>query len=186
MAYIIPAGYSRVSLKYAARSPLGSQIVAGFGVDKPPSEIVLDAINLWWDESLKLRTSSSYRLESIEARNDVEVLERTVGEFGTFPSEVVPPNTAALVSLSSGLVGRSNRGRIYMPGVVGEAEVSATGTIEASALTSLQGVINYLGAALGDVSASLVILHSATSDPTLVTSAQVQSVVATQRRRLRA
>lgn len=186
MGYIIPAGYSRVTMEFGSESPYGSEIVTGFGVNLDPGAILLDAVELWINEAFKLRLSSQYGVQRIEARNDVSVVDRTLAIAGTFPSVCPPPNTAALVRLGSGLVGRTNRGRMYLPGMVDESDVDSAGNIDPTVVTGLQGVMNYLVAALGDVSAQLHILHSDVGSPTLVTDVQVQPVVATQRRRLRA
>lgn len=185
MGYIIPAGYARVNLEYAARSSMGSQIVTGLGVSDPPTEGLLDAIEDWWNDSLKLRTLSNYTLLNIEARSDVEVLERTIGAPGALVDAPAPPNTAALVKFGSGLVGRANRGRMYLPGVLTDDDVQSDGSIEVGAIASIQGVVNDLMGALVTAGTGPVILHSAVGTPTLVTSADVQPVAATQRRRLR-
>lgn len=186
MGYTIPAGYSRVTFEYAARSSMGSQIVFGFGAATDPGDAFLDVCEEWWTESLKLRTSAAYRLERIEMRNDVSVLDRTIGETGQLAGDVAPPNTAALVKLTTGLIGRENRGRLYLPGCLLDTEVTDTGTIDSTALASIQGVMDYLVALMVDATTPAVILHSGVGAPTQVTNVQVQSVAATQRRRLRA
>ena len=186
MGYVIPAGYARVNFEYAAASTLGSSIVTGIGVNTPPGEILLDLFEQWWDESLKLRTSHYYTLLKIEARNDVEFAERTIGQAGALVGDPAPPNTSALFRMQSGLVGRKYRGRMYLPGVLDDDEINADGTIVDTALTSLGGVMAYLIDVLGTASVEPVILHSDSTVPTLVTSGAIQPVVASQRRRLRA
>lgn len=52
-------------------------------------------------------------------------------------------------------------------------------------VTQLQGVVDYLGALVAASSRTIRILHSSVGTPTLVISASVNPVVATQRRRLR-
>lgn len=185
MSYVIPAGYSRVTLHYGAASTLGSNIVTGFGIDSSPTEGVLDIFQEWWDESLKLVTGTTYQLIKIEARSDVEVLERTIGEYGVLNEEMAPPNTAVLVNLGSGLVGKRNRGRAYLPGVAEEGAIGEDGTLSSTKVTQLQGVMDYLGALVFDASRTIRILHSTVGTPTLVLNASVHPVVATQRRRLR-
>lgn len=185
MGYNIPAGYSRVTMEYGAESPLGSSIVTGFGIDSAPTEGVLDIFEEWWTESLKLVTGNTYALQRLEARSNVEVIDRTIGTAGTLAEEVLPPNCAVLVNLSSGLTGRSNRGRAYLPGVAQEDKVADSGQLEGSLLTQLQGVVNYLGALVQDESRTIRILHSGVGTPTLVINATVNPVIATQRRRLR-
>lgn len=185
MGYVIPAGYCRVTLHYGAESSLGSAIITGIGIDSSPTEGVLDIFQEWWEESLKLVTASTYELQRIEARNDVEVIDRSIGETGLMPEDVLPPNTAVLVNLGSGLVGRRNRGRMYLPGVAEENAVSDQGVLSSGKLTQLQGVMDYFGALLVDNNRTARILHSTVGTPTLVLNASVNPVVATQRRRLR-
>lgn len=185
MGYVIPAGYSRVVLEYDAASAMGSQVVTGFGVNEGPGETLLNKVQQWWTESLKLRTNVGYRLQRIEARNDFEVLDRTIGQNGVLAGEPSPPNTAALFKMGSGLVGRMNRGRMYLPGVLLDNEVSASGTIDNVTITSLTGVMAYLLDLLDEIGAQPVILHSGVGAPTLVTNGTIEATVATQRRRLR-
>jgi hypothetical protein len=185
MGYIIPAGYSRLSFVYDAVSPMGSQIVWGLGVSSPPTEELLIAAAGWWEDTGKLRTCDRYTLDHIEARSDVEVLSTTLSIPGVLADNPAPPNTCALVKLGSGLVGKRNRGRVYLPGMLTDDDVNDSGGIDSAAVTSIQGTFEALGDALNVVLAATVILHSDVGTPTLVTTAQVQGVAATQRRRLR-
>lgn len=185
MGYIIPAGYSRVNLEYLPGSPMGSKIVTGFGVNSDPGDLLLDTVRDWWNESLKLRTSVHYTLTRIEARNDVAVLDRTIGTTGTLAGDSAPPNTAALVKMTTGLVGRKYRGRMYLPGVLLDSDVTDGGTLPGPTQVSLQGTMSYLYDLLETIDVQLVILHSDVGTPTLVTGGGVESTVATQRRRLR-
>lgn len=185
MGYVIPAGFSRVTIEYGAQSSLGSQIVTGFGVNLEPTEGLLDAVEAWIDADLAPRTQTFYSIDRIEARNDVEVVERVLNTPGTLAGDPLPPNTALLVKIGSGLVGRKNRGRMYIPGVLLEDEVDASGGINSSTRTGLQAMMTHLGEAIGLISGEIVILHSDVSDPTIATSVNVDGTVATQRRRLR-
>jgi hypothetical protein len=102
------------------------------------------------------------------------------GEAG----DPLPPNTAALVSLRTGLSGRSNRGRAYWPGYT---EASADGPIFnstsagnlASAYFDFAGGIDTIdpGATLAVVSITNAIAHP-------VTTFFVEPSFATQRNRL--
>lgn len=186
MGYIIPAGFARVTVKYGAVSALGSEVVTGFGVNTTPTEALLDIVEEWADDYLRLYTSNAYVIRSIEARSDVEVVERTLNFTGTLASEPSPPNVAALVKLTTGLTGRANRGRLYLPGVLMDADVDANGQIATGARNNIQSIFTGLGTLLGAASINLVILHSTVGTPTLVTGGSAESVAATQRRRLRA
>lgn len=185
MGYNIPAGYSRVVFEYGAESPNGSQICFGLGIDQGPSPTTLDVFEEWWTESLKLVTGVGYTLQRIEARNNIEVLDRTIGEAGLLNEPMLPPNNAVLVNLGSGLVGRSFRGRIFIPGVCQEEEIDEAGQLSSTHRDQMQGVMNYLGALIADAGRTIRILHSGPGTPTLVLSANVNAQIATQRRRLR-
>lgn len=185
MGYVIPPTYSRVTLEYAPASPMGSNLVTGFGVDTPPGDVLLDKVEQWWDESLKLRTSNKYTLLRIEARNDVSVEDRTIGETGALLDDPAPPNTAALIRFGTGLVGRQYRGRMYLPGVLLDSEVSDSGTINSTVQASLLGTMLYLKDLLDSADYAPVILHSGVGTPTTISSINVETSVATQRRRLR-
>jgi len=185
MGYTIPAGFARVNLEYSAQSSLGSNIVTGFGIDTDPGPAILAIIEEWWEETLTLRTSSTYVLQRIEARNDISVEEITINQPGTLSGDPAPPNTAALVSIGTGLVGRENRGRMYLPGVLLDGDIDASGQITTAARNSIQAVVEELGVRLAVAEVQIVILHSGVGTPTPSNSVQVSGTAATQRRRLR-
>ena len=58
---------------------------------------------------------------------------------GTTSAEMLPQNVAVLVRKLTGLGGRKNRGRCYMPTVCKESEIGSTGIINTAGMTSLQG-----------------------------------------------
>lgn len=106
---------------------------------------------------------------------------------GTGGSTALPPNTALLVKKLTGVAGRKNRGRFYVPGTP-ESIVDNAGNIgssnEASYNTQL-GLFRTQCLAILGVD-SLRVLHTDTSDvPTEITQLKVDPRVATQRRRLR-
>lgn len=186
MGYQIPAGYSRITCEIGAISPLGSAINFGFGVSVDPGEPILDAVESWLTENWAPRATRPYRINRIEARNDVAVLDRSLSIEGARVGAVMPPNTAVLVRATSGLVGRTNRGRIYLPGMLLDGDIIEGGQIEPDWVVELQEMMVNLGATLETLPASVVILHSGVGTPTLATGVQVEGIAATQRRRLRA
>lgn len=99
----------------------------------------------------------------------------------------LPQNNAMLIRKVSGLAGRKNRGRIYVPYAASEDATDNYGNIGGAALSDQQGRAD---AFLSDATSltpvyGLVILHSAAGDPTDLTNLSVQGRIATQRRRLR-
>lgn len=185
MGYNIPSGYSRVTVELGAASSLGSQIVFGFGVSLNPSEGLLDEVEAWVGEEYILRLSDQYSVQRIEARNNTSMLERSMSLQGDLPFDCAPPNVAALVRIGTGLIGRNHRGRIFLPGVLDEANVASDGSMQPTLRDSLQAMIDNLAVHIAALSGQIVILHSGVEAPTPATSSQVQAIVATQRRRLR-
>lgn len=107
---------------------------------------------------------------------------------GTVSGSSLPQNCAILVKKRTGLVGRKNRGRMFLPGIR-ENEVDQLGVISSTEVTRLQGHANTFA---GNVASStqfdgLAILHAVGdgTTPALVPNLQVDSRIATQRRRLR-
>lgn len=186
MSYVIPAGFSRLTFQYAPASPLGSAVVWGLGLESPPSAAILAEIEEWYTSTYQIICCEAYTLERIEMRSDTLVEERVVSYKGDTTTPHPPPQVAALVSLTTGLPGRTNRGRIYWPGVVPEASSDANGIIEPTKLAQLQNIWDAFAGFLDGLSAAPVILHSGSSDPTPVTNGVVRQSVATQRRRQRA
>lgn len=99
---------------------------------------------------------------------------------------LVPQNTAVLVTKLTNTAGRRGRGRMYVPGTATEDAVNNVGTLTPTAVSTRQTEINDWFARLVAEGHTPVVLH-ATPPPTgtPITGFVVQSMVATQRRRLR-
>jgi hypothetical protein len=99
------------------------------------------------------------------------------------------PNVTFLLRKSTGVPGRKNRGRIYLPGV-SEQDVDATGVVVGSKITEIN---TGLGALVGDLAAANFtpyLLHNITvadptPAPTLISTITCEPLAATQRRRMR-
>lgn len=103
----------------------------------------------------------------------------------------LPQNCGVLITKRTGSAGRRNKGRWYVPGI-GEGAVDAIGVVSAPTVTAFQTAANATLAAINAAVGigNMVILHTSggttpPGDPSVVTSLQVQSKMATQRRRLR-
>jgi hypothetical protein len=129
--------------------------------------------------------SLSYTLNRIQMRNDTDVREDLVSIGGALTGQMNSPNVCALLQLTSGLVGRKNRGRIFLPGILADEDVLTDGSIDPTARAAIQDNMDDLGAALAAVDVHPVILHSGVGTPTSVSGLTVASYTATQRRRLR-
>jgi hypothetical protein len=106
---------------------------------------------------------------------------------GSISAASMTPQCAILITKNTALGGRRNRGRMYVPPIYPEEQsVDYNGTIGGTQRTNLQTRWDGVLSALAAASIPMVILHrSAPFTPTEVTSLTVQSLIATQRRRLR-
>lgn len=104
---------------------------------------------------------------------------------GTNAGPALPQNVAMLIRKTSAIAGRRGRGRMYLPPMVlGEDSISPVGVIGSAQMAVIQPKIT----AWLDSESPKVILHSdvpAPMAPTPITSFILDSMVATQRRRLR-
>jgi hypothetical protein len=113
------------------------------------------------------------------------------GNGGAFP----PNNSAAIFSIRGAPAGKANRGRMYMPSMVSEANVGEDGVIDSARLAVLQTTaqdwfsdINDVPAIITGVEGEVVVLHypgSPVATPTDVDTITVRPTVGTQRRRIR-
>lgn len=105
-------------------------------------------------------------------------------EAGSGIDAGAPPNVSYLVRKRTALGGRTNRGRFYWPGVA-ETTVDPNGTIQPGTLTAQQARLEAYLSGLATAESPMYLLHNASSDPTEVIQLQIDTKVATQRRRLR-
>lgn len=109
------------------------------------------------------------------------------GNAGGGGGNALPPNVATLVKKNTGLRGRKNRGRMYVPGLAGEGDVDNNGFISGASLGTFQTAFtNFFNDLDGATPVSdIMLLHEDNSLATRVSSLEVENLVATQRRRLR-
>lgn len=107
---------------------------------------------------------------------------------GAGTTTLLTQNTTYLVKKSTGLGGRKNRGRWYLP-FVREANVNDVGTVDGATMSYLQDRVDQFLIdipALGSPVGVIVLLHTLEADdPANLTAMPVDGRVATQRRRLR-
>jgi hypothetical protein len=125
-----------------------------------------------------------------------EAVSTVTSNAGGVSQVSLPPNVALLVKKTTGVGGRKNRGRTYIPFLLPESVVSENGTIAGATVTAL----NVQAAAfLSQLSADgnpMCISHKVFNVPLaphfvtaihtgpLVTTYKVEPMIATQRRRL--
>lgn len=192
----IPVGYGQaVGIANASGDPEPMVCTMGFQVADPATvgQTAMDDFSAAFLTALRARTTSEYSW----SRTDF-VVGKTIGD-SAFTSTVgagagsntgtpLPQNCAWLIRKRSPLVGRKNRGRMYVPGiredtvngigVINGPDVSAAQTAWNTFRTTIEGNPSFVG---------LSILHSFgdATLPTPISALEVDNVIATQRRRMR-
>lgn len=178
-----------------------------FGVETDLSvdsaqEVVDHVAGIWynaWDQALNAGAQFTNVIGRFgQDGGPDQVVETLVPPVrGTNVSNSLPQNCALLVRKQTSLGGRAGRGRLFMPGVLQEAEVSDMGIVSTALKAALQANANaaLTGLATADpvtgATSPMVLLHGPNSvtgltpAPTPVDALVVDSVIATQRRRLR-
>lgn len=186
MGYDIPGGFARCQYEFDQLSPLGSVPTWGIGLSNIPSDANVQLMYELYSTHLNPIVSSQYRLNRVTLRNNFEAYELNVSLSGEETGAPAPPNTSLLVRLSSGLTGRTNRGRVYQLGALSDSQVADDGSISEASQEVFQLAWDGFMEGMDTLAVPPVILHAGSSDPTPVTSWSVQRYAATQRRRLRA
>lgn len=168
---------------------LGAQTTAASASDR--IACLNSAMDTWGDNVLPLQ-STTYRLLGVDgvfgtAGGDLPLSSTDPPRTGGDSDAAAWPNTALLVRKVSGVGGRRNRGRMFVPGIQTN-QVNLNGIVQPTPLAAYgTAFTNFLlGIESGSFLDRAVIFH-ATGDPTptVIETLQVDSVVATQRRRLR-
>lgn len=197
MAIVIPPGFANVALHFVLTGDPEDMLIT-FGVDSSatpdPNALAFDISAAW---------ASAWPASDMESNWSFLGATTAVGQDGGPPNtgedhthdyggagtgtQTLPSNCAFLVKKVTSLGGRANQGRFYLPPAFGqEVDVDALGIISPAAVASLQGNLSDFFANLSPT--PMVILHDASSPvmtPTAVANLQLQSLIATQRRRLR-
>lgn len=192
----IPEGYANVRWVYSV-SGVAKEMSFAIGVAPPTaasaSEIAELADQAWAGAGQGGATSMQQGWTYLGTRviktfaGTPSAGEFTLSVAGTATGETIPPNCAILVRKNTALGGRKQRGRIYLPPYRGQdADVSNAGLIGSMTQGILQTAFNTLVTQLNGLDLVPTLFHSDPLDPpTTITSFSVQSLLATQRRRLR-
>ena len=111
--------------------------------------------------------------------------EYNITEEGTGSGIQVAMNTAVLVTKLTGLGGRENRGRMYLPPIPAGFTVSANGAIGSGVDVLLQSQLEDWRTAVELDGVELVVHHSDGSAGTRIEGLRVPNIIGTQRRRIR-
>ena len=173
------------------------------GLIAPAIGSVGTAVKDWWDVAggfgAKVYHPTEIALERVTLRRMVpeEPVEQqyTTGLpiAGVDATDPVPSQDAVIASLRTGNIGRSYRGRMYLPPIA-ESSVIANGSLSAAVAVDIRDRLIDLKDAfsdsLGDIDAPWVILsrrNNGVTRPTpigtIVTQIKVDRIIRTQRRR---
>lgn len=189
---IVPVGFGEVTARInLTGDPEEMNVVFGFEVESAPwSQSKTDTLSGTIATYFKPLLASTATFQGIRCKigNDGGPLlfESVSGAgVGTSSTNCLPQNCAWLVRKSTGLGGRANMGRMFIPGVP-EAATNNAGVIDSTALTSAQTGMNSFLSELDTEGSRMVLLHSSSlNTPDTVVALIVDDVIATQRRRLR-
>jgi len=188
---IIPSGffqatflYSGSVLPFGAANTLGLHQTGALTLQQIAEQLVDD-----WEAQVMPELSSAMQFDGVILKagpNSTGAQHvATSTQIGGKAGQSQTPNTAWLVRKNTAAGGRKNRGRLYIPGLV-EADVNGLGSIGSTAVASMQDAIEGFVAAMATAELFPDLLHSDTGDePTPITSMVVDSLAATQRRRMR-
>lgn len=191
---LIPSGYGQVTFKFGGfgmRFPgvmtLGLDVSAALA---PIEEIADDLTTIMSTFIDSNAISSSLEFRGVLLKYGPTAtgpsVETSTVQAGTGSSQA-SSQVAYLIHKNTALGGRAGKGRMYLPGVT-ESAVNANGSIDSGTLDTLTADIETFGSAIAALGIDPVVLHgedSPLSTPTPITSLTVDSIVATQRRRLR-
>lgn len=196
MGVIIPLGYGQANVRWSLVGGSGVA-VSTFGVDVDIT-VAASTNAAAIDTLIKAANNpcSASQFSSGWVYNDITLTQMgTTGpEVGVATSNLTgsgslstcPLNTAFLLRKNTARGGRKGKGRSYLPPIwISENNVDSAGVIAGTNLTAANVLwANFLTALVG-ASKPAVLLHSDGSAPDAITSWFIESVVATQRRRLR-
>jgi hypothetical protein len=187
MALSIPDGYAFVSQTLQASFRPKPWYVT-YGVTGGVSGTNAQSLRTIFINAWRTELDGSITIGNTRMRDTTFAGEAGGATLGSRAGLSTPPNISVLIEKNTLGLGRKNRGRMYMPCVLGATtEVAESGIIDTTRHTALQAAADAWYGALSGAGLGLVILHSDAfaSTPTNVVNLTVDPLIATQRRRLR-
>lgn len=194
---IIPPGFAEVSLPFQ-HDELNRRAFCVFGVvvNGDPDPVALaDSVVDAFDDTLRTNLDSNVTCGPalVAVGQDggdpiTGVGTLAVRGVSSYP-DALNAGQSLLLRKGTALGGRRNRGRMFLPWSIADAEVNEIGLIDPDALAPRQAnVTSFLSALETDILGGMVILHddgqTEPGAPTPVTSLTVDRLVGSQRRRL--
>lgn len=190
----IPSGYAQINFIFTGDAvPNEAQCTLGLDVQGTVADPagVGAVVGAAWGTNVMPNLASTIQLDRVLVKfgpnSTGPAAETSIQVAGGKQAFSDPPHTAILVRKNTGFGGRTGRGRMFVPGVYSD-DVDSSGYLASGLISAL---LVDLEAFRDDcIAADLipVLLHaegSGVSAPLPITSFGVDSVAATQRRRLR-
>lgn len=191
---VIPNNYAQINWQFTGlQNPHGSDVTLGVDVSSyggTAQDAANDARDAWIANImplLNLGTVLSNTHVKFGPNSTGPAADASSSTAGTGSNSAASPQVTFLVHKATLFGGHAGRGRMFIPGLQ-ESSVNGDGTLDSGTVTALQGGVDDLLTDLGTALLIPVLLHGAgspLSTPSTITSFTVDSVVATQRRRLR-
>ena len=194
MPVTVPAGFFQAAYKLSGPGQSGElNIVIGHETVLAPQVAARTALDAFQDFFVEQILAVPISLVGMQARFGPQPgglvvdlapdpLKPTAGLNG---SNILPLNNAILIKKSTGQGGRTNQGRIYVPGIDEDA-VNNDGTITLAGINQINAAADAWLLELDAQGVQMMILHSDPLEPPdLVTQLICQPKMATQRTRLR-
>lgn len=191
---VIPDGFGEATLEIRGGPSDPINIVIGYSVSPLTSEPNSNAQQIWsaffGGSNLWNRMVGPLLATKVSVNENEGGVMRTgehsqIGATGSPGLLALPPNNAVLIRKVTAAGGRRGTGRMYVPAMI-ETEVDSSGLISGASQANMQAGANGTFADLEDSSVPMYVLHDVAGPaPNLVTALSVQSLIATQRRRIR-
>jgi len=191
---IIPVDYAQANFRFTGSAlPYGAEMTLGLNIELIPGSLsdLATSLATFFNTNIMPEIDSEVSFSSVYVKAGPNTTgasaEAAGGGAGAVAGTTSPPNCCALIRKVTPIGGRQGRGRMYMPGL-SDGNVLDNGVIGSGVVTSLQGHWDDFFDDLVAYPCPPALLHapgSPTAAPILLTGFQVDSRIATQRRRLR-
>lgn len=187
----IPVTFSQIDYIYtSADLPNGSMVSWGVrnNASMSPGEIAEGAVGVW-NANLKGICPGRVGLNAVRVKNGPNLTGPdtvlSVGSLGAGGSGTVIANCALLVRKHTNIGGRRGRGRAFMP-FISETELDQGMNVTSAYLTTATSAFAEWLSDMTSIELQPVLLHTHPDDaPNTITNLSIDTLVATQRRRLR-
>jgi|tagenome__1003787_1003787.scaffolds.fasta_scaffold20480459_2 hypothetical protein len=186
MTQVIPPQHFHVSY-HMHGGPQGRPAVWTLGVLYVGTNSAVDfpTLGLGWRSTIKNSTNGLWVLDEIIVSDAVGAVKTlTMGDAGGVAHVASVASESFLVHKYTGLGGRKNRGRIFLPGL-SDQDRDPYGVLIGSKVTELQNNLTDFYGLLQSSNLQPRLLHSDATPPTNILQFQLDGKIATQRRRLR-